>query len=44
MEGKGIEQREMEEAPENDKELTHSAHANGMNESINQSMKERWLT
>jgi hypothetical protein len=31
--GKGIEQRGMEEAPENDKESSHSAHANGMNES-----------
>jgi hypothetical protein len=25
----------MEEAPENSKESSHSAHANGMNESIN---------
>ena len=32
MEGKGILQRGMEEAPENGKELSHSAHANGMNE------------
>jgi len=33
MEGKGILQRGMEEVPENDKESTHSAHANGLNES-----------
>jgi len=32
VEGKGIEQRRMEEAPENNKESSHSAHANGMNE------------
>jgi hypothetical protein len=32
MEGKVIQQRGMEEAPENGKELSHSAHANGMNE------------
>jgi len=32
VEGKGTEQREMEEAPDNNKELSHSAHANGMNE------------
>jgi hypothetical protein len=30
--GKSIEQRGMEEAPENSKELLHSAQANGMNE------------
>jgi len=30
--GKSIKQRGMEEAPENDKESLHSAHANGMNE------------
>jgi hypothetical protein len=29
---KSIEQRGMEEAPENGKESSHSAHANGMNE------------
>jgi hypothetical protein len=29
---KVIEQRGMEEAPENGKELSHSAHGNGMNE------------
>ena len=32
VEGKGIQQREMEEAPENGKESSHSAHADGMNE------------
>jgi len=32
VEGKGTEQRGLEEAPENDKESSHSAHANGMNE------------
>jgi hypothetical protein len=32
VEGKGIKQSGMEEAPENSKELAHSAHANGMNE------------
>jgi len=32
VEGKGIKQRGMEEAPENCKELAYSAHANGMNE------------
>ena len=32
MEGKGIQQRGMEEASENGKESSHSAHANGMNE------------
>jgi len=30
--GKNIEQGGMEEAPENGKELSHSAHASGMNE------------
>jgi len=30
MEGKGIQQRGMEEAPENGKESSHSAHTNGM--------------
>jgi len=30
MEGKDIYQRGMEEAPENGKELSHSAHTNGM--------------
>ena len=30
-EGKGIEQRGMEEAPQNGKESSHSAHANGTN-------------
>jgi hypothetical protein len=29
----------MEEAPENGKEFPHSAHANGMNESINEFIK-----
>jgi len=29
--GKSIQQRGMEEAPENSKESLHSAHANGMN-------------
>jgi hypothetical protein len=33
VEGKGKQHRGMEEAPENGKELSHSAHANGMNES-----------
>jgi hypothetical protein len=33
--GKTIEQRGMEEAPENVKESSHSAHANGMNECMN---------
>ena len=32
MAGKSSYQRGMEEAPENGKELSHSAHANGMNE------------
>jgi hypothetical protein len=32
VERKGIERRGMEEAPENGKESSHSAHANGMNE------------
>jgi len=32
VEEKDIKQRGMEEAPENGKELAHSAHANGMNE------------
>jgi hypothetical protein len=36
--GKIVQHRGMEKAPENGKELSHSAHANGMNESINQSM------
>jgi hypothetical protein len=31
-EGKGVCQRGMEEAPENGKESSHLAHANGMNE------------
>jgi len=30
--GKSTQQRGMEEAPENSKELLHSAHVNGMNE------------
>jgi len=30
--GKSTQQREMEEAPENGKESSHSAYANGMNE------------
>jgi hypothetical protein len=30
--GKSMKQRGMEEAPENSKESSHSAHANGMNE------------
>jgi hypothetical protein len=30
--GKSFQQKGMEEAPENGKELSHSAHANGMNE------------
>jgi hypothetical protein len=30
--GKSIQQRGMEEAAENGKELSHSAHGNGMNE------------
>jgi hypothetical protein len=30
--GKTIEQRGMKEAPEQGKEMSHSAHANGMNE------------
>jgi len=32
VEGKSIQQRGMEEVPENGKKLSHSAHANGMNE------------
>jgi hypothetical protein len=32
VEGKGIEQREMEEAPDNGKESSHSAHTNEINE------------
>jgi len=32
VEGKGIKQKGMEEAPENGKESSHSAHANGMTE------------
>ena len=32
VEGKGILQRGMEQAPEDGKESSHSAHANGMNE------------
>ena len=32
MAGKSALQRGMEEAPENGKESSHSAHANGMNE------------
>jgi len=32
VEGKGIYQRGMEEAPENGRESSHSAHANGMDE------------
>jgi hypothetical protein len=32
VERKGIKQRGMEEAPENGKESSHSAHENGMNE------------
>jgi hypothetical protein len=35
VEGKGIQQREMEEAPENGKESSHSPHANGINECMN---------
>jgi hypothetical protein len=31
---KGIKQRGIEEAPENGKESSHSAHANGMNECV----------
>jgi len=34
VEGKGIKQKGMEEAPENGKESSHSAHSNGMNELI----------
>jgi hypothetical protein len=30
--GKSTKERGMEEAPENSKELSHSAHANAMNE------------
>jgi hypothetical protein len=30
MAGESIKQRGMEEAPENSKELSHSAHGNGM--------------
>jgi hypothetical protein len=33
--GKSISQRGMEEAPENGKDSSHSAHAKGMNELIN---------
>ena len=32
MAGNSTKQRGMEEAPENSKELLHSAHGNGMNE------------
>jgi hypothetical protein len=32
VEGMGIKWRGMEEAPENGKESSHSAHTNGMNE------------
>ena len=32
----------MEEAPENGKESSHSAHANGMNESVNETMIPGW--
>jgi hypothetical protein len=32
MTGKGMKQRGMEEAPENGQEMSHSAHANEMNE------------
>jgi hypothetical protein len=32
MTGKSVQQTGMEEAPENSKELSHSAHANGTNE------------
>jgi hypothetical protein len=32
VEGKGIQQRGIEEAPENGKESLHSAHANGISE------------
>ena len=32
--GKSVQQGRMEEAPENGKESSHSAHANGMNECI----------
>jgi hypothetical protein len=32
VEATGIKQRGMEEAPENGKESSHSAHGNGMNE------------
>ena len=35
VEGKGILQRGMEQAPEDGKESSHSAHANGMNEWMN---------
>ena len=35
MAGKSTKQRGMEEAPENDKESSLSAHTNGMNESHN---------
>jgi len=34
VEGKGVKQRGMKEAPENGKESSHSAHAYGMNEWI----------
>jgi hypothetical protein len=34
VEGKGIQERGMEEVPENGKESSHSAHVNGMNECI----------
>jgi len=34
VEGKGIKHRGIEEALENGKESSHSAHANGMNELI----------
>ena len=34
LEGKSIQQRGIKEAPENNTESSHSAHANGMNEWI----------
>jgi hypothetical protein len=37
--GRGVQQRGMEEAPENVKELLHSAHASGMNEEVYYELK-----
>ena len=42
MAGESVYERGMEEAPENGKELSHSARANGMNECSGDSILTSW--